>query len=190
MRSDRLKSRAIVAALVACAAGQAEALEAKGVYTAVCYDADGNVKWTDEYKNIVVTQGKNDMLDKYLAGSAYTATFYLGLISSVGYGAISAADTMAAHAGWTEAGAANAPAYSQGARPTAAWAGASAGAKALSAALSFSITSGGTIKGSFLTTVAAKDGATGILVSAGLFAGGDKLVAPGDVVNVSYSLGV
>eukprot|EP01034_Spumella_vulgaris_P041665 gene41665-51629_t len=63
------------------------------------------------------------------------------------------------------------------ARPTAAWSAASAGAKALSSSLTFTITSSGTIKGAFLTTVATKDGTTGTLISAGLFAGGDQPVA-------------
>jgi hypothetical protein len=146
--------------------------------------------WSDTYENLVTTAGKNDMLDKYLSGSAYTAAFYLGLISSVGYTAIAAADTMASHAGWTEAGITNAPTYSQAARPTAAWSAASAGSKALSSSLAYSFTGAGTIKGSFLTTVSTKDGTTGILVSAGLFTGGDRVVANLDTVNVAYSLGV
>ena len=171
--------------------GQSESLDGVGVYTAKCYDADGNLKWEDTYTNLITTVGKNDLLDKYLAGSGYTGTFYLGLISSSSYSAISAADTAASHAGWLEAGGMNAPIYSQSARPTAAWSAASAGSKALSAALTFSIiTTGGTIKGSFLSTVATKDSATGILFSAGLFAGGDKVVTPSDTLTVSYSLGV
>lgn len=188
--NDKLTSIAAAAALVASGAAMADACSAEGIYTATCVDADGNVKWSDTFENTVVTVGKNDMLDKYLAGSAYTASFFLGLISSVSYSAIAAADTMSSHAGWTEAGGTNAPAYSQTARPTAAWSSASAGAKALSAALAFSITSAGTLKGAFLTTVATKDGTTGTLFSAGLFTGGDKVVASGDTVNVSYSLSV
>jgi hypothetical protein len=148
-------------------------------------------KWTDTVHNLVTTVGKNDLLDKYLAGSSYTAAWYLGLISSVSYTAVNAADTMSSHAGWLEAGAANVPIYSQGARPTAAWASASSGSKALSSALAYTIaTTGGTVKGCFLTSVATKDGTTGILYSAGLFTGGDKVVAVADTLNVSYTASV
>lgn len=188
---ERLKTAMAVACAIAMGAGIAEQAKAQGHYTAECRDADGNLKWTDTwFPNTVTTAGGNDMLDKYFAGSSYTAAFYLGLISSVSYSAISAADTMSSHAGWTEAGATNAPTYSQGARPTTAWSSAASKSKALSAALTFSITSTGTLKGAFLTTVATKDGTTGTLFSAGLFTGGDKAVANGDTVSVSYSCGV
>lgn len=188
---DKLTSVAVAAAVVASAVAMpADQLKAEGVYVARCYDRDGNLKWEDTFENTVTTAGKNDMLDKYFAASAYTAAFYMGLISSTSYSAISAADTMASHAGWLEAGSANDPHYSQSARPTTAWSSASGGSKALSAALAFSITTTGTIKGAFITTVATKDGTTGTLFSAGLFTGGDKAVANGDTVNVSYSCGV
>lgn len=145
------------------------------------------VKGTELVPNLVTTVGKNYLLDNGLAGSAYTAAFFLGLISSTSYTAVNAADTMASHTGWLEAGIANAPTYSQGARPTAAWSAAAAGSKSLSAALTFSITSSGTVKGAFLTTVATKDGTTGTLYSAGTFTGGDKVVTNGDTLSVSYT---
>lgn len=140
-------------------------------------------KWEDDFQNLVTTAGKNDALDKYLAGSAYTAAWYLGLISSTGYttGA-DAADTMGSHGGWAED-----QNYSQGARPTTAWAAASAGSKALSSAASYSINASTTIKGAFLTSVATKGGTTGVLYSAGLFTNGDKVVGNGDTLNVSYT---
>lgn len=146
-------------------------------------------KWVDAHSNLVPTGGKNDLLDKYFAGSAYTAAWFVGLISSVSYTTGPAAgDTMASHGGWTEAGPTNAPNYSQGTRPALAFAAASAGSKATSAASAFSITATGTVKGGFVTSVSTKDGTTGILFSAGLFSGGDRAVANGDTLNVSLTV--
>src|SRR5438067_10995701 len=106
---DRLKAAASAAALIVMGAGVGETLLLKGTFTAECYGADGQLKWRDVAHNTVVTVGKNQMLDAALAGSAYTVTGpFMGLISSVSYSAISAADTMASHAGWLEAGLANA----------------------------------------------------------------------------------
>lgn len=164
-----------------------EQAHASGFYTVECRGPDGRLKWADTIQNLVATGGKNDALDKYLTGSAYTATWFLGLISSTTFTAVAATDTMASHAGWLEAGAANAPTYSQTARPTTAWSAAAAGAKSLSASLTYSITGTGTVKGCFLTSVATKDGVTGILYSAGLFSGGDKVLANLDSLSVSYT---
>jgi hypothetical protein len=147
--------------------------------------------WSDTFPNVVTTVGGNDILDKYLAGSGYTGAFYLGAISAVSYTGVPViADTMASHGTWTEAGGTNAPAYSQTTRGAASWSAASAKVKAMASAVVLSITSAGTLKGSFLTTVSTKDGTTGVLVSAGLFTGGDKIVGIGDTVNISYSLGL
>ena len=160
-----------------------ESTKATGVYTVECFGPDGQPKWSDNFKNIVTVGGKNDALDKYLAGSSYTATWYVGLISITSYtNPPASGDTMASHGNWTED-----QNYSQGARPTAAWSAASGGSKALSAASVFSINATTTIKGCFLTTISTKGGTTGILYSAGLFTGGDKAVANGDTLNVSYT---
>jgi len=142
------------------------------------------VKWTEAFDNLVTTVGKNDMLDKYLAGSSYTAAWYIGLISSTSYTTGAAVgDTMSSHGGWIED-----VEYSQAARPTTAWSAAAAGSKALSAACVYSINGDGTtIKGCFLNSVATKSGTTGTLFSAGLFTGGDKVLANGDTLNVSYT---
>lgn len=191
---DNLNAAAAISSAAILGAMLSDAMSAKGKFVVECWTKDGELRWRDEFSNTVMTVGKNALLDAGLAGAAYTVTGpYMGLISSVSYSAISAADTMASHAGWTEAGVTNAPTYT-GNRKTAAWSAASAGAKALSAALSFAITGTGTIKGCFLLFGAAAtnavDGTVGTLFSAGLFSGGDRAVLNLDTVNVSYSVSV
>lgn len=172
-------------------AGVIEQAHAHGTYTVECFGPDGKLKWRDTAENVVCTVGKNLALDTYLAGAAYTVTGpFMGLISSTAFSAVAAADTMASHAGWLEAGNANTPTYTSP-RKTAAWSAAAAGSKSLSAALVFAITGSGTIKGCFLVygsaAVSTIDSTLGVLYSAGLFSGGDKVVANGDTVNVSYT---
>lgn len=144
-------------------------------------------KWVDDFCNLVTTVGKNDLLDKYFAGAAYTATWYFGLISSVSYTTGPAVgDTMASHGGWTEAGGSNAPNYTATpSRGLLAFSAASAGSKSTSAAEPFSISQNGTAKGAFICSDQTKDGTSGILYSAGTFTGGDRAVQNGDTLNVS-----
>lgn len=171
--------------------GHLEQAKAIGVFTAQCFDKDGRLKWEDTFPNVVTTVGKNLALDTYLAGSGYTVVGpFMGLISSTSYSAVDASDTMSSHAGWLEAGNANAPTYTAP-RKTAAWSAASGGSKSLSAALSFAITGTGTVKGCFLVygtgAVSTIDNTSGTLYSAGLFTGGDKSVVNTDTLNVSYT---
>lgn len=176
-----------------------EALNAHGKYVVKCFGKDGRLKWEDTIKNVVTDVGANLMLDQLFGGAQNTA-YFLGLISSVSYTTPPAVgNTMASHAGWYEAG--NGSYYpnwstpASNARGTCAWSAASARAKALSSALSFVIaTNGGTVKGCFIVTgpgaVSTNGNTSGTLYSAGLFTGGDKTVAVGDTLQVSYSTSV
>jgi hypothetical protein len=191
MTEERANARESNDALVIRGNSIGESVNAHGRYEIECIGADGKIKWREIIDNVVATVGKNLALDTFLAGASYTVIGpYMGLISSTSYSAVAAGDTMASHAGWLEAGGTNAPTYS-GNRKTAAWSAAASGSKALSAALSFAITSTGTVKGAFLCygsgASATKDDPGGTLWSAGTFSTGDKSVVNGDTLNVNYS---
>ena len=136
------------------------------------------------FSNLVTNVGKNDILDKYLKGSAYTQTFRMGL---KGAGAAAAGDTQASHATWTERGLANAPAYTGNRKDVVM--GAAASQVSTSPTQAFAITSSGTVDGCFTNNggSATKDDTTGILFSAGDFSAA-KTVANLDTLNVVYTL--
>ena len=158
---------------------------AGGVFTIVCRDKDGNLKWEESSPNLVVNVGLQDMNAKYFVGSAYTAAWYLGLITGPASGTTFAAgDTLASHAGWTEdanyAGTRKACTFG-----TATTADPSVITNSLNTA-SFTMNATTTIAGAFLTNVAS--GTSGILFSASDFqAPGDRSVVNGDVLVVTYT---
>jgi len=162
--------------------------EATGVYKIECHDAQGNLKWSAESKNLVVNGGLQDMNAKYFTGSAYTAAWYLGLYGAGASNNPAAGDTMASHAGWTEV-----VPYSNATRPvctfgTPTTANPSVATNSASPA-SFTINATATVGGAFLTSNNTKSGTTGILYSAADFgAPGDRSVASGDVLTVTYTL--
>ncbi len=190
MREDLKTNEGVNASLTRTASLMAEC-QARGWYTAECIDSNGNLRWKDEFDNVVATVGKNLALDTYLSGAGYTTTGpFMGLISGATFTAVSSADTMASHAGWLEAGSNNAPTYTAP-RKTMLWNAAAGGAKAMAAALSFAITGTGTVKGAFTLYGAGAsttlENTAGTLYSAGLFSGGDRAVLSGDTINVSYT---
>jgi hypothetical protein len=155
-----------------------------GVFKVKCFDAAGQLKWEEEFHNLVVNEGLQDLNNKYFKASGYTATWYLGLINGPGSGTTYAAgDTLASHAGWTEdtnySGSRKAVTFGT---PT--LADPSVIDNSASPAV-FSINNTSTVAGAFLTT--ASSGTSGILFSEGDFTGGDKSVANGDTLNVTYT---
>ena len=165
-----------------------ESISATGRYDVECYDAEGNLKWSDSIKNLVVTVGKNDLLDKYFAGTTYTAAWYMGLVDNTSFSAYAAGDTLASHSGWLEF-----LSYTGTNRTTTAWASASAGSKSTTST-AFNINGAGSVLGALMCTTQAKgtasNGGAGILYSAGSFTGGARTVASGDVINCVYTASV
>ena len=166
-----------------------ETVGAGGVYTVTCVGPDGVEKWSDTFHNLVMNGGLANMNGVYFAGSSQTTTWYLGLVTGPGSGTTySATDTLASHGstgagGWTEntdytgtrkavtfgsATSANPSVISNSASPS-----------------SFAMSGTATIAGAFLCSAAS--GTSGVLFSAGDFTGGDKSVASGDTLNVTYT---
>ncbi len=162
-----------------------EGVRVIGRYDVVCLGPDGKEKWRDSAPNLVTTVGKNHLLDTYFRGSGYTQTVRMGL---KGAGSAAAGDTMASHGGWTERGGSNAPLYTGNRKDVTL--GAASSGSSVSPVQAFAIvTTGGTVAGCFMVNggSATKDDTTGTLYSAGDFTGGDKVVSPGDTLNVTYT---
>lgn len=160
-----------------------------GVFHFTCYDKNGNLKWEDNAKNIVVNTGLQDMNTQYFKGSNYTAAWYIGLVSDSGFVGYNATDTLASHSDWTEA-----TDYAGSNRITAVFGTATTAAPSV---INNAVATGGTVavfningtvtvKGAFLTNIQDRSNNTGLLFSVSNFTGGDRSVVSGDTLNVTY----
>lgn len=173
--SDKVLANVIMGAAVN------EAVSAPSMsYDIVCLDKDGNEKWRESIKNLVTTAGKNDLIDKYFKGSAYTAAFYLGL---KGTGTAVVGDTLPSHAGWSEV-----TPYT-GNRPAITWGSTSSGANTATAvAYTIAGVSGTqTVAGAFISSV--NTGTSGVLYSVADFSVA-RSVANGDTLNITPSVSI
>ena len=173
-----------------------ETLGVEGHWYVECHDAQGNLKWTEEFPNLVVAAGKQLMLDTLLKGSAYTVTGpYLGLTNASLTPA--ATDTMTTLVG----GGKEFTAYTVGGsavRGTAVFASSTSTGSTPSnvtsstaTAITYTITgSGGTVYGCFLVlgsgASSAQSNTGGTLYSEGNFSVA-KTTTAGDTVSVTYS---
>jgi hypothetical protein len=145
-------------------------------YDVECVGPDGAVKWRQTFRNLVTTEGKNDIINKYFKGSAYTAAWFLGL---KGTGSAVVGDTLASHAGWAEV-----TPYS-GNRPAITF-GTTSGGSNTANTVSYSCNGSATVAGAFVASV--NTGTSGTLYSAGDFSGGNKVVSNGDTLNVTLTV--
>jgi hypothetical protein len=199
MNNEKAKFGDSATATVTRGAAHNETLGIQGIYEVKCYDSNGNLKWEDTAPNLVTAVGKQALFDFYFGatgtgGGTASGVNFLGLCG--GTATYAAADTMASHT-WTEVGGTNAPAYTgnrQSINFTAATSSGTTPTNVTSktgAALTFAMTSSGTVNGCFINSGASasatKDTTTGILYSAGNFTGGSKTVASGDSLAVTYT---
>jgi hypothetical protein len=152
----------------------------KATYHFEAFDKAGNPLWTEDIHNLVTTVGKNDILDKYFKGSAYTAGWFVGL---KGTGSAVVGDTMSSHAGWSEV-----TGYSEASRPTLTLGTVSGGSVDNSASkATYTINASVTIAGAFVVNNNTKSGTTGTLYSAGDFAA-SRTLASGDSLQCTVTL--
>jgi hypothetical protein len=167
-----------------------------GFYHVVCRDADGNLKWTDSFPNLVNAIGKQLMLNTLLAGTSYTTVGpFLGLIGTTSP-TFAASDTMTSHSGWTEF--INYTVGGSAVRGTAVFSAATSTGTtpsnvttAAASAITYTITgAGGNVTGCFLVTgsgaSSTQSNTGGTLYSAGAFTTA-KTTTAGDTVSVTYS---
>ena len=139
--------------------------------------------WEDTFENLVVTVGKNYLLETSFRGGTAVTTWYVGLKDT---GTVAAADTMGSHAGWAEL-----TGYSNSVRPTLTLAAAASGSTDNSAAkASFTINATASIYGGFVTSNNTVGGTTGTLYGAGDFTVSPRSVVSGDTLNVQVTLTV
>ena len=172
-----------------------EGMGVEGFYKIECRDAAGNLKWDEEFPNLVVAVGKELMLNTLLrtSGTYTTVGPFLGLIGNST--TFAAADTMTSKT-WTEF--TNYTVGGSAVRGTAVFASAtSAGTTptnvttSAAAAITYTITgAGGTVYGCFLVTgtgaVSTQSSTAGTLYSEGNFSTA-KATTAGDTVSVTYS---
>lgn len=183
---NKAKSTDSVQSSVTKMKGFSEGAKGGGVFHFTCFDKDGNLKWSDSAKNLVVNTGLQDMNEKYFKGSSYTAAWYIGLVTGPNSGnTYAAADTLASHAGWTE----NTD-YSGGNRATATFGTATTADPSVidnsGSVAVFNVTGTATVAGAFLTNIQDNTDNVGLLFSVSAFTGGDRAVINGDTLNVTY----
>ena len=185
MFNEKAASTDNVSAGLVARTGADSGARAGGMFHVQCLDKDGNLKWETSEHNLVVNEGLQEMNTEFFKGAAYTAAFFLGLVTGPGSGTtFAAADTLASKA-WTEftnyAGSRKAVTFG-----TATTADPSVISNS-AAPSSFTISgAGGVVAGAFLCTVSS--GTSGVLFSESDFTSpGDRTVVSGDTLNVTYT---
>lgn len=146
-------------------------------YEIECFDRDGNLKWSEDVHNLVTNEGLNDALSKYFKGSAYSASFFVGL---KGTGTAAAGDTLASHAGWTEVSG-----YTGNRQALVLGAVSGQSVDNTASKAEFPITGAATVAGAFLATIATGTGGTLYGVADFTTA---RTVENGDTLRVSVTL--
>jgi len=150
-------------------------LELTNIWTVTCLDAQGNEKWSETKKNIIVTEGLNHILDTQFHAGTQVTTWYIGL---KGTGTPVGTDTLGSHASWSEI-----TDYS-GSRKEWTEGAASSGSMTNASSVDFSITGSATVAGAFLASTTDN---TGVLYGVVDFSS-SRSVLYGDTLQVTVTV--
>jgi hypothetical protein len=159
-----------------------EKFKIKGRFQIECFDKEGKLKWTEDFTNMVVDEGLNDILDVYLSAASQSTNWYVGLKGSN--------QTIAA--GWNAAGIGTQFTefvdYNEATRP--AWSEGGVASKQITNSGSpaeFNINSSGTVYGAFIINNSTKGGSTGKMWCISDF-DASRSVASSDLLKVTYTI--
>jgi len=166
-------------------------IKLKGRYIVKLLDRNHKVIREAIIPNGITDIGKDTLLDIMFHAVSQVPTWYIGLIDSSGFSALSDNDTMASHSGWTEY-----QNYAPANRVE--WQEDSASDQSIinptTAYAEFTIVGNPTLKGLFLASDNIKGGVAGVLWSTALFqnsnVGGDWSVSDGQTILIQYGVGV
>ena len=157
-----------------------ESCGAQGTYHVVCKDSHGITKWEETIDNLVVTVGRDYVLNTAFRGSAADSSWYLGLLTSATTPDV--AHTMSSFpATLTESTATGTRNLLSFGAPAA---GTGNARKVTATATTFTATGTVTVTGCFLCTDSS--GTSGTLYSAALFSS-SKALSLNDQITVTYS---
>ncbi len=155
------------------------AMKVNQKYRVECHDREGQLKWVEEFDNLVVQEGLSRYLDAALKTIPGSVAWYVGL---KGTGTVVTGDTLASHAGWSEINpySGNRPAWTPGSiTGTTTKTVDNSASKAV-----FTITAALTVYGAFMASV--NTGTAGIMIGAGDF-GTARAVEIGDTLSVTVT---
>jgi len=188
MSNEKIATADSMSGGLMCGTRSGEGTMALGRFTMTCYDSEGKLKWTAEEDNLVVNGGLQYMCGTGLTSTAQITTWYIGLYGAGASNTPAAGDTMALHTGWTEV-----VPYSNATRPACTFVAATLANPSVAtnsaSPASFAINATQVVGGAFLVSNSTKSGSTGTLFSAADFSSpGDRSLASGDTLNVTYTL--
>lgn len=176
---DKSRAQDVQGAGAQAGAGTLGGAQAVGIWKIWCYRGDpkdGNLKWVEETKNLVVNQGLDSLLGCTLMKWTQVQTWSV-LVTS-GHPTVAAADTGTTHTGWAEY-----TGYSETIRQI--WRGEAVSGQSTTNTASkavISINAAGSIGGAGLISVNSKGVAGGSLYAVGSFS--LKTLSSGDTLQV------